>query len=664
MRPTKKKTLQSFGARKRAMKLVRAARLSARTCADGDRADGTCGAASASSTQESGRIDAPSNGTPAPPVQEFVVTSVPGVSCSSTVASASSLSSASRAIASSTVHLRTSFLTCEEKEAADQQRAAVQKELGAMPATERKFEAMECDHEAATATSEGEKFFLVQMDALDDLLSRTPCHRCTAIGMKVRGGTQLGLATKLELVCLHCGVVSSSWSSSRQDDTKAFDVNVRAIMATKQIGKGHTALNDFWAAMNVSHRGLHHKTFQKHLKKFREPQTQCIENFYAESASAVKATYNEMDQYFSRDITVCYDGTWHKRGHTSHIGVGAIIEYHTGLILDAVVLSNQCLGCQVGPKPGDADYACWLKNHVCQKNTDSKSGRMEVEAAIILFSRSLSKHNLRYTTLVSDGDSATFSALVQENVYGLVPISKEECLNHVQKRMGTALRNLVQKSDKALGGKGRLTKALIDKLTDYYGWALRNNSDDVAAMRRAVMASYHHVTSTDEEPHHDLCPEGADSWCRHNASKITGVPPPKHSYKLPRYVADALLPIYERLSQASLLQRCLGAKTQNASESFHSVLWSLMPKEQHASLSAVETALHDAVLRYNGGCYRATQELASSVGLTPGHLAIQRAAEKNSLRLKKAKKRSLEKMERRQRKRVPKDTSSYAAGSF
>lgn len=89
-----------------------------------------------------------------------------------------------------------------------------------------------------------------------------------------------------------------------------------------------------------------------------------------------------------------------------------------------------------------------------------------------------------------------------------------------------------------------------------------------------------------------------------------------------------------------------------------------MPKEQHASLIAVETALHDAVLRYNAGCYRATQELASSVGLTPGHLAIQRAAEKDSLRLKKAKKRSLEKMERRQRKRVPKDTSSYAAGSF
>lgn len=53
------------------------------------------------------------------------------------------------------------------------------------------------------------------------------------------------------------------------------------------------------------------------------------------------------------------------------------------------------------------------------------------EAAVILFSRSVSKHNFCYTTLMSDGDSATFSALVQENVYGLVPISKGEYLNHV-----------------------------------------------------------------------------------------------------------------------------------------------------------------------------------------------------------------------------------------
>ncbi|KAH7932905.1 hypothetical protein HPB49_004677 [Dermacentor silvarum] len=118
----------------------------------------------------------------------------------------------------------------------------------------------------------------------------------------------------------------------------ALDVNVRAIMATKKIRKGQMALNDLWTTMNVSHRGLHHKIFQKYLKKFREPEG--MEQFYSESAPAVKKVY-KMDTSFCRDITVSYNGTWHKRGHMSHIGVGAIIEYHTGVILDAIVLSSR-----------------------------------------------------------------------------------------------------------------------------------------------------------------------------------------------------------------------------------------------------------------------------------------------------------------------------------
>lgn len=96
------------------------------------------------------------------------------------------------------------------------------------------------------------------------------------------------------------------------------------------------------------------------------------------------------------------------------------------------------------------------------------------------------------------------------------------------------------------------------------------------------------------------------------------------------------------------------------------VLWSLMPMEQHVSLIAVETALHEAMLRYNAGCYRATREISASVGLiTPGHLALQRAAEKDALRMNKASKRKQEKMEKQQRRKtVRQDPSSYAAGSF
>ncbi|KAL1484260.1 hypothetical protein MTO96_050077 [Rhipicephalus appendiculatus] len=162
-----------------------------------------------------------------------------------------------------------------------------------MPATKRKFQVMP-QPEDTTTTTQGERYFLVQEDALSDMLSKTPCPLCLATRIKVQGGTQLGLTTELQLVCAHCGIVSSSWSAACQNESRAFDVNIRAIMAMKQIGKGQTALNDFSAAMKVSYRGLH----QRHLKNFREPQKQTLDKFYAESASAVKKVYKEMDPSF------------------------------------------------------------------------------------------------------------------------------------------------------------------------------------------------------------------------------------------------------------------------------------------------------------------------------------------------------------------------------
>ncbi len=55
-----------------------------------------------------------------------------------------------------------------------------------------------------------------------------------------------------------------------------------------------------------------------------------------------------------------------------------------------------------------------------------------------------------------------------------------ECVGHVQKRMGTALRKLKSQKGKkklmdgkTIGGAGRLTGAKIDKLQVYYGLAIR-----------------------------------------------------------------------------------------------------------------------------------------------------------------------------------------------
>ena len=57
-----------------------------------------------------------------------------------------------------------------------------------------------------------------------------------------------------------------------------------------------------------------------------------------------------------------------------------------------------------------------------------------------------------------------------------------DCIGHVQKRVGSRLRKLNNKSKgvkladgKGLAGKGKLTDGKIDVLQNYYGLAIREN---------------------------------------------------------------------------------------------------------------------------------------------------------------------------------------------
>lgn len=59
-----------------------------------------------------------------------------------------------------------------------------------------------------------------------------------------------------------------------------------------------------------------------------------------------------MESRFCKDLTLMFGGTWHKRGHTFHIAVGSVIEYHTGLTLDPAVLPATW---RAGNKPKDPE---------------------------------------------------------------------------------------------------------------------------------------------------------------------------------------------------------------------------------------------------------------------------------------------------------------------
>lgn len=153
----------------------------------------------------------------------------------------------------------------------------------------------------------------------------------------------------------------------------------------------------------------------------------------------------------------------------------------------------------------------------CFANHSGSAGKMEVDAVKEMFSWSEETFGVKYMNYIGDGDSKTYKAILELNPYDEdFPVVKSECVDYVEKRMGTRLRNLKKKKEK-LGGKGKFTDVLIKKLTTYYGLAIRRNVESVTEMKKAIMGTLNHLCSTNTNPKHENCPPGEDSWCKTRA---------------------------------------------------------------------------------------------------------------------------------------------------
>ncbi|GFU43980.1 uncharacterized protein TNCV_1878561 [Trichonephila clavipes] len=138
-----------------------------------------------------------------------------------------------------------------------------------------------------------------------------------------------------------------------------------------------------------------------------------------------------------------------------------------------------------------------------------------MSGVLSIFQRSETSRKASYTQYLGDGDSKGFLTIKEAKVYGDTEVEKLECVGHVQKRMGTRLRNILKMSKgiklsdgKNISGRGRLTLKEVDSIQHYYGLAIRKNLSSVEDMKRAIWAIYFHKLSTEDNPQHALCPLG------------------------------------------------------------------------------------------------------------------------------------------------------------
>jgi hypothetical protein len=423
---------------------------------------------------------------------------------------------------------------------------------------------------------------------------------------------RMGYAHKLRFICQDCPNKIETFTSPECEKTDSkqgrhkLEVNVRAVTAFREVGKGHESMVNVSRCLNMfsirdtTYSALNDSLYQAYLEAANSSMQLAV--------SEIKATATDQSQPVK--CRVSFDGTWQKRGFSSSNGI--VTAMNSGRCIDVHVMSKICKKCTVWQErktDPEFDYDQWKEEHYasdeCEINHTKSSGAMEAAGAVEIFSRSVGKNGLIYSEYLGDGDTSSFSEVVASEPYkdhGNIVPEKLECVGHVQKRLGTRLRNLVKQykgTATPLSGKGKLTEKSINSMQNYYGMAIRENKDKLYTMKKATGAILWHCTDfEDSEFRHRFCPKEEDSWCKYQQNSDY-----KPSINLAKWIYDLLLPVFKSLSEDELLRKCLHGETQNSNEAINNVIWTKCPKSVYVGRSVLEMGTNSAVLEFNEGSF-------------------------------------------------------------
>eukprot|EP00112_Aurelia_sp_Birch-Aquarium-sp1_P003132 Seg1349.9 transcript_id=Seg1349.9/GoldUCD/mRNA.D3Y31 product="hypothetical protein" protein_id=Seg1349.9/GoldUCD/D3Y31 len=257
---------------------------------------------------------------------------------------------------------------------------------------------------------------------------------------------RMGYAHNLKLQCTVCTWQFSYYTSETVEFKKGrgrsfHEINLRAGVAFREIGKGHQGLENFSRIMNM--HGIASNAFSNIQEEMFQAYEKVAKASMARKAAEVRGKEDvKLDS--DPSISLCevsLEESWQKRGHSSLNGLVTTI--CDGTCIDRHVMTKYCKGCKKWEaKMGSKEYDDWLLDHDCPVNHNKSSGAMEGAGALIIFCSSVEKHKLIYSHYIGDGDTSAFKEVVDAQPYkdfDVVPL-KLECVGHIQKRLGTQLR--------------------------------------------------------------------------------------------------------------------------------------------------------------------------------------------------------------------------------
>ena len=473
-----------------------------------------------------------------------------------------------------------------------------------------KRQKLACEDDMFQCGDEDDYYMFVNFKLLKKMVtSFCKCPSCGDVAdMRNVAESRMGFATKLEVIYSSCSwkhqsFMSKECSQEGRATRSPFEVNLRVVAAFREIGKGHSGIENFCRCMNMN--GISQTGYRKLKLKLAEAYEADADASMQFAASEVRASGGEQIQ----GNTVCQcslDGSWQKRGHSSLNGLVTAIS--NGKCIDTKVFSKKCKACERWEsRKGTDTYEQWKLSHYCKINHQRSSGAMEAAGASEIFCSSVAKHKLIYKDYIGDGDTSSFKEVVDAKPYiefGIIP-NKLECIGHIQKRLGNRLRLLrkqCKNTSTSLSGRGKLTDKMINSLQNNFGLAIRQNQGELYAMKKAIGAILWHSTEFQNVYYrHRFCPQGKDSWCKWQKSKSLVGFKFKEKQGMPLWIHDLLKPVFQDLSKDELLSKCLHGKMQNCNEALNNIIWTKCPKNVFVERKVLEMGVHSAILEFNEG---------------------------------------------------------------
>lgn len=295
---------------------------------------------------------------------------------------------------------------------------------------------------------------IVNIDSFFKQLKSIDKHntQCRFSQIEITNEYHRGFNSILKMKCTNCykqfTIHTCEAGYEKIDECEKMDVNYSAILGSITIGIGFSQLAEISAIMDIPF--MSHSTYDNIQKIIGTHQEAVVgvsmrEAVEEEIAEAIKR--GNLDENGIPLLTVVADCAWSHRsyghGYKSLAGVAAICGYYSKKVLWIGHRNKFCAICVKYTNKNDPIPEHMFK---CNRNYEGPSTGMEADIIVDGFKKSMELYGVKYDTLIADGDSSVYSALLKANIYQGTHIKKIGCSNHIIKNHNKRLRKLMSSS--------------------------------------------------------------------------------------------------------------------------------------------------------------------------------------------------------------------------